>query len=132
MQVSLKIFFIDLLITEPTENKTWPNKLIMRQLIIPTASIKTDKSPPSKIQCMAVYNGFGITCIYLSWLPSWLDRGALINVDAPGCGKSVFEVRRGTGRKVFILGYSCTQSFPRGKSLLFAAYKSLNCVLCSR
>ena len=21
-----------------------------------------------------------------SWLTSWLDRGALINVDAPGCG----------------------------------------------
>ena len=27
--------------------------------------------------------------IYLSWWPNWLDRGALVNVDAPGCGTSV-------------------------------------------
>ena len=24
-------------------------------------------------------------------MPSWLDRGALINVDAPGCGTSLFR-----------------------------------------
>ena len=27
--------------------------------------------------------------------PSWLDRGALINVDAPGCGSLVAQVRTG-------------------------------------
>ena len=25
------------------------------------------------------------------WLPSWLDHGALINADAPGCGTSVVQ-----------------------------------------
>ena len=35
---------------------------------------------------------------YLPWWPSCLDRGALINVDAPGCGTSV--VRGLTGRQV--------------------------------
>ena len=57
----------------------------------------------------------------LPWLPSWLDRGALINVDAPGCGTSVVRV---TSRKVFILGYSCTQRFPGQKCLLLIASKS--------
>ena len=39
------------------------------------------------------------SCLMLNftWLPSWLDRGALINVDAPGCGTSV--VRGPTGHK---------------------------------
>ena len=32
-----------------------------------------------------------------AWLPNWLDRIALINVDAPGCGTSV--VRGPTGHK---------------------------------
>ena len=31
------------------------------------------------------------------WWPSWLGRGALINVDAPGCGTSL--VRGTTGHK---------------------------------
>ena len=34
---------------------------------------------------------------YLPWWPSCLDRGALINADAPGCGTSV--VRGPTGHK---------------------------------
>ena len=34
---------------------------------------------------------------YLPWWPSCLDRGALINVDAPGCGTSV--VRDSMGHK---------------------------------
>ena len=34
---------------------------------------------------------------YLPWVPSCLDRGALINVEAPGCGTSV--VRGPTGHK---------------------------------
>ena len=42
---------------------------------------------------------------YLPWWPSCLDRGALINVDAPGSGiRQWFEARLGTSRKVFILG----------------------------
>ena len=32
-----------------------------------------------------------------SWWPSWLGRGAVINVNAPGCGTSV--VRGPTGHK---------------------------------
>ena len=35
--------------------------------------------------------------IYLPWWPSCLDRGALNNVDAPGCGTSV--VRGPTGHR---------------------------------
>ena len=35
--------------------------------------------------------------ILLPWWPSCLDRGALNNVDAPGCGTSV--VRGPTGHK---------------------------------
>ena len=92
---------IDLLFTDPTGNKTGPNELIIRQLITPTASIKSDKSPPFMIPCyppcMAVYNGFGITYIYLTWLLGWLDRGALINVDDPGRCTSV--VQGPTGHK---------------------------------
>ena len=34
---------------------------------------------------------------HLPWWPSCLDRGALNNVDAPGCGTSV--VRGPTGHK---------------------------------
>ena len=34
---------------------------------------------------------------YLPWWLSWLDCGALINVDAPGCGMLV--VRGPTGHK---------------------------------
>ena len=33
----------------------------------------------------------------------WLDRGALINVDAPGCGTSVVQGRQGTNRKSLII-----------------------------
>ena len=33
----------------------------------------------------------------LPWWPSYFDRGALINVDAPGCARSV--VRGPTGHK---------------------------------
>ena len=35
----------------------------------------------------------------LPWLPSCLDRGTLINVDASGCGTYVV---RGSSRKVFL------------------------------
>ena len=35
----------------------------------------------------------------------------------------------GTNRKVFILGYSCTQRFPRRNCLLLGLYKLLNRVL---
>ena len=35
-----------------------------------------------------------------------------------------FEARQGTSRKVFILGYSCTQRFPRRKCLLLVTYIS--------
>ena len=35
--------------------------------------------------------------VFLPWWPSCLDRGALNNVDAPGCGTSV--VRGPTGHK---------------------------------
>ena len=41
--------------------------------------------------------GFSENILFLPWLPSWLDRGALFNVDTPGCGKSV--VRGPTGHK---------------------------------
>ena len=34
---------------------------------------------------------------YLPWSSSWLDRGALINAEAQGCGTSV--VRGPTGHK---------------------------------
>ena len=64
----------------------------------------------------------------MSWWPSWLDCGSLINVDAPGCG-TWFEVRQGTSRKVFILENSCTQRFPRRERLLLVACKSLCRVL---
>ena len=36
-------------------------------------------------------------CCIGPWLPSWLDRGALINANAPGCDTSV--VRDPTGHK---------------------------------
>ena len=35
----------------------------------------------------------------MAWWQSCLDRGALINVDAPGCGTSVF--RFPTGQKLY-------------------------------
>ena len=38
-----------------------------------------------------------IIVYYLPWWPSCSDRGALNNVDSPGCGKSV--VRGPTGHK---------------------------------
>ena len=52
-----------------------------------------------------------IIAVFLNFtsLSSWwscLKRGALINVDAPGCGTSVVRGPTGTSRKVFILGYS--------------------------
>ena len=31
----------------------------------------------------------GFQLSHLPWWPSWLDRGALINAEAPGCGTSV-------------------------------------------
>ena len=66
---------------------------------------------------------------HLPWWPSCLDSGALINADAPGCGTSVVRGPTGTSRKVFILGYSCTQRFPRRKCLILVAYTSLCRVL---
>ena len=53
------------------------------------------------------------------WWPSWLDCGALINVDP----QDVLR-RWGTSSKVFILWYSCTQRFPRRKCQLLVAYTS--------
>ena len=54
-----------------------------------------------------------------------LNHGALIT----DLVRRWFEARWGTGRKVFILGYSCTQRFPRRKCLLLVAYTLLNRVL---
>ena len=65
-----------------------------------------------------------LPAVCLSWWPSCFDRGALINVDVPGCAHRWFEARQGTGRKVFILGYSCIQRFPRCKCLLLFSYIS--------
>ena len=59
----------------------------------------------------------------MPWWSSCLDRGALMNVDAPGCGTLVVRGPTGTSRKVFILGYSCTQRFPRQKCLLLVMNK---------
>ena len=42
-------------------------------------------------------NQIEVSSYYLPWWPSCLDRGALNNVDAPGCGTSV--VRGPTGHK---------------------------------
>ena len=33
--------------------------------------------------------------MYLRWWPSWFDRGALINVDAPECGSRLDAVQVG-------------------------------------
>ena len=57
-------------------------------------------------------------------VPSWLDLGALINVDAPALHNSRPV---GASRKVFILGYGCTQSAYR--PILLVAYNLLNRVL---
>ena len=46
------------------------------------------------------------------WLPSWLDCGELINVDAPGCGTSV--VRGPTGAQVGRFTSWGTKDVPRG------------------
>ena len=61
---------------------------------------------------------------YIKERDSCLDCSALINVDAPGCGRSVVRGLTGESRKVFILGYSCTQRFPHQKCLLLVAYIS--------
>ena len=54
-----------------------------------------------KLKACEVYQNKWISFIVLSlnlpWWPSCLDRGALNNVDAPGCGTSV--VRGPTGHK---------------------------------
>ena len=47
----------------------------------------------------------------MSWWPSCLDRGALINVDAPGCGTSVVRGLMGTSRKVFAWGTVVPKGF---------------------
>ena len=51
---------------------------------------------------------------------SWLDCGALINVDAPGCGASRDEARVGR----FSSWGTVYPKFPRQKCLLLVAYKS--------
>ena len=56
----------------------------------------------------------------LSWWLSWLDSGALINVDAPECGMSV--VSRPDRAQVGRFS-SCTYRFPLQKCLLLIAYK---------
>ena len=38
----------------------------------------------------------------LHWMPSCLDRGALTNVDAPGCGTSVVQRFSSWGKVVYI------------------------------
>ena len=37
----------------------------------------------------AYFNTIITLQVLIHWCPSWLDCGALINVDAPGCGTSV-------------------------------------------
>ena len=61
-------------------------------------------------------------CYILPWWSSCLDRGALTNINAPGCGISV--VHGPTFHKQE--GYSCTQRFPRQKCLITgpSSYKS--------
>ena len=38
---------------------------------------------------------FRVRCSTTPWWLSWLDRGALINVDSPGCGTSVVQGPKG-------------------------------------
>ena len=59
---------------------------------------------------------------YHPWLLSWLDRGALTNVNALDVVRRWFEARRGTSRKVFIhtvvpKGFSQPLPNQRGKTV---------------
>ena len=65
----------------------------------------------------------------LPWWLSCLDRGAVINVDAPGCGKSVVHVRWRPDRAQVGRFTLCTQRFPRRKCLLLVPYTSLYRIL---
>ena len=55
------------------------------------------KLRPAVLTTSTVYMDYGCSYVYLPWWPSCSDRGALNNVDAPGCGTSV--VRGSTGHK---------------------------------